>query len=160
MFSHLEPVSQSAEVALADDGAAEVHEREEVGGAVTLRADASDDRGVARVEFLVDGAVVGRDASAPYAFDWSPAAAPGATATIAARAVDVAGNEVAGHTLDHVRLTTATAEEQRRQVCDDRAALIQHGFDVRNFAYPVHVTDVQAPVVTLVAPVAGETVAG
>jgi peptidoglycan/xylan/chitin deacetylase (PgdA/CDA1 family) len=46
------------------------------------------------------------------------------------------GNEIGGHTLDHVDLTTVTATEARRQVCDDRQALVSHGFTVTNFAYP------------------------
>ncbi len=46
------------------------------------------------------------------------------------------GHEIAGHTLDHLDLTTLSAAEAERQVCDDRAALIAAGFEVRNFAYP------------------------
>jgi peptidoglycan/xylan/chitin deacetylase (PgdA/CDA1 family) len=46
------------------------------------------------------------------------------------------GNEIAGHTLDHVDLTTVTSTEATRQVCDDRQALISHGFSVTDFAYP------------------------
>jgi peptidoglycan/xylan/chitin deacetylase (PgdA/CDA1 family) len=46
------------------------------------------------------------------------------------------GNEVGGHTLDHVDLTSVTSAEATRQVCDDRQALISRGFAVTNFAYP------------------------
>jgi peptidoglycan/xylan/chitin deacetylase (PgdA/CDA1 family)/uncharacterized cupredoxin-like copper-binding protein len=46
------------------------------------------------------------------------------------------GNEIAGHTLDHVDLTTVGSAEATRQVCDDRQALISHGFSVTDFAYP------------------------
>jgi peptidoglycan/xylan/chitin deacetylase (PgdA/CDA1 family) len=46
------------------------------------------------------------------------------------------GNEIAGHTLDHTRLTQLTTEEARRQVCDDRAALVDQGFSPTSFAYP------------------------
>ncbi|MGB2709917.1 MAG: Ig-like domain-containing protein [Conexibacter sp.] len=174
---------------------------------VTLSADASDTSGIDRVDFLVGGTVVGTDSSAPYSVDWDSSSA-GASATIAARAYDThanattsaaatvtvkhaaptvvvlgfddglssqyahrgildahgvkatyfvnsnkvgtaahatwaelaelaaAGHEIGGHTLDHARLTSVTAAEQQRQVCDDRLALITHGFDVRNFAYP------------------------
>ena len=176
-------------------------------GPVTLTADANDNVGVDHVDFLVGGSVVGSDSTAPYSFDWDSSSA-GASATIAARAVDLAGNattspaatvtvkhasptvvtfgfddgiatqyahrsilqahgahatyfinsnnvgkpgyvtwaqladlaasgnEIGGHTLDHANLPTVPAAEQQRQVCDDRAALIQHGLDVRNFAYP------------------------
>jgi Bacterial Ig domain/Polysaccharide deacetylase/Chitobiase/beta-hexosaminidase C-terminal domain len=46
------------------------------------------------------------------------------------------GNEVTGHTIDHVDLTTVDATEARRQVCDDRKALFDHGFQPTNFAFP------------------------
>jgi len=47
------------------------------------------------------------------------------------------GNEITGHTLDHVDLTTVTTTEATRQVCDDRQAIISHGFSpVMDFAYP------------------------
>jgi peptidoglycan/xylan/chitin deacetylase (PgdA/CDA1 family) len=47
-----------------------------------------------------------------------------------------AGNEIGGHTLDHVDLTSVSATEAQHQVCDDRQALISHGFTITSFAYP------------------------
>jgi peptidoglycan/xylan/chitin deacetylase (PgdA/CDA1 family) len=46
------------------------------------------------------------------------------------------GNEIGGHTIDHARLTAVSPEEARRQVCDDRAALVGQGFSPTSFAYP------------------------
>jgi hypothetical protein len=46
------------------------------------------------------------------------------------------GNEIGGHTLDHVDLTTVSASEATRQICDDRQALIAQGFSPVDFAYP------------------------
>jgi len=46
------------------------------------------------------------------------------------------GNEIGGHTLNHKKLTTLTATEQRRQICDDRTALQSRGYTVTDFAYP------------------------
>jgi peptidoglycan/xylan/chitin deacetylase (PgdA/CDA1 family) len=46
------------------------------------------------------------------------------------------GNEIAGHTINHARLTDVSVEEARHQVCDDRAALVSHGFSPISFAYP------------------------
>ncbi len=46
------------------------------------------------------------------------------------------GNEIGGHTLDQVDLTTATPAEAQRQVCDDRTNLIGRGYSVSTFAYP------------------------
>ena len=51
-------------------------------------------------------------------------------------ALDADGNEVTGHTLDHVDLVAATATEARRQVCDDRQNLVSRGFVAKSFAYP------------------------
>ena len=46
------------------------------------------------------------------------------------------GNEIGGHTLDHVDMTSVTATEAQRQVCHDRQALLSHGFTVTSFAWP------------------------
>jgi peptidoglycan/xylan/chitin deacetylase (PgdA/CDA1 family) len=46
------------------------------------------------------------------------------------------GHEIGGHTLDHVDITKVSEEEARRQVGDDRATLLERGFDVQSFAYP------------------------
>lgn len=46
------------------------------------------------------------------------------------------GNEIGGHTLTHAHLTQVSDGEARRQICDDRQALIAQGFNVTNFAYP------------------------
>jgi peptidoglycan/xylan/chitin deacetylase (PgdA/CDA1 family) len=63
--------------------------------------------------------------ASPYFLSWDQ---------VAGLAAD--GNEIAGHTLDHVDLTSVTSTEATRQVCDDRQALISHGFNVTDFAYP------------------------
>jgi peptidoglycan/xylan/chitin deacetylase (PgdA/CDA1 family) len=49
-----------------------------------------------------------------------------------------AGNEIGGHTVDHVNLTgsTLTYDQKVHEVCDDRQALLQHGVDGVSFAYP------------------------
>ncbi|WP_407692871.1 extracellular catalytic domain type 1 short-chain-length polyhydroxyalkanoate depolymerase [Pyxidicoccus xibeiensis] len=63
-----------------------------VSGTVTLTASASDAVGVTRVEFLVDGSVVGTDASAPYELAWNSASVGNGAHALAARAFDAAGN--------------------------------------------------------------------
>jgi peptidoglycan/xylan/chitin deacetylase (PgdA/CDA1 family) len=50
--------------------------------------------------------------------------------------IAIDGNEIAGHTLDHIDLTTATTAEAQRQVCDDRSHLQSLGFSPIDFAYP------------------------
>ena len=47
-----------------------------------------------------------------------------------------AGNEIAGHTLDHVNLAPLTTAEARREVCTDRNNLLAEGFPATSFAYP------------------------
>jgi peptidoglycan/xylan/chitin deacetylase (PgdA/CDA1 family) len=49
-----------------------------------------------------------------------------------------AGHEIGGHTLDHVNISgdALTREEKVRQVCQDRARLIQQGFTPKSFAFP------------------------
>jgi hypothetical protein len=55
---------------------------------VYFAAEASDDTGVVRVDFLVDGATVGSDSTAPYALDWNSASGTDRVKSIAASAVD------------------------------------------------------------------------
>jgi peptidoglycan/xylan/chitin deacetylase (PgdA/CDA1 family) len=47
-----------------------------------------------------------------------------------------AGNEIAGHTLNHVNLAPLTTAEARQEVCIDRNSLLAEGFPVTSFAYP------------------------
>lgn len=63
-----------------------------VSGTVAVTANASDNIGVDRVEFLLDGALLGSDATAPYAYSWNSAAASNGAHALQARAVDLAGN--------------------------------------------------------------------
>ena len=51
-------------------------------------------------------------------------------------ALAAAGNEIGGHTVDHVHLTQVTSAKARQEICADRNALLSHGLAVSNFAYP------------------------
>lgn len=62
------------------------------GSAVTIAANASDNVGVTKVEFLVNGSVVNTDTSAPYSYSWSTASAATGVHSISAKAYDTAGN--------------------------------------------------------------------
>jgi hypothetical protein len=73
-------------------------------GLVTLSAIAGDNTGVDHVDFLVDGTKVGSAVSAPYAVTWDSAAVASGSHTVAARAVDGAGNTA---TSKGVAVTTA-----------------------------------------------------
>ena len=73
-----------------------------VSGTITLAATASDDIGIARVEFLRDGALLGSDASAPYTYSWDTRTAADGAAVLQARAVDLVDNT---GTSNQVRVT-------------------------------------------------------
>ncbi|HYI02556.1 Ig-like domain-containing protein [Hyalangium sp.] len=64
-------------------------------GTVTLSATASDDVGVTRVEFYVDGAIIGSDTTAPYSVTWDSNEAFNGPATLSARAFDSGCNSQA-----------------------------------------------------------------
>jgi peptidoglycan/xylan/chitin deacetylase (PgdA/CDA1 family) len=46
------------------------------------------------------------------------------------------GNEIAGHTLTHANLKKLKNYALRHEICDDRVALLNHGFPATSFAYP------------------------
>jgi peptidoglycan/xylan/chitin deacetylase (PgdA/CDA1 family) len=46
------------------------------------------------------------------------------------------GNEIGGHTAEHVRLTQVDSDEVTREICYDRNLLLSHGFPVTDMAYP------------------------
>jgi len=61
-------------------------------GTITLNATASDNVGVTRVDFLVDGALKGSDSSAPYALSLDSTGLGNGSHSLVARAFDAAGN--------------------------------------------------------------------
>jgi len=63
-----------------------------VSGTVPLRVEATDNVGVAKVEFFAGSTKIGEDNSAPYEISWDTAAYPDGPVTLKARAVDGAGN--------------------------------------------------------------------
>ena len=63
-----------------------------VSGRVTIQASASDNVGVTRVEFYVDGALVGTDASAPYRYAWQTNHVSQGAHSLVCKAFDAPGN--------------------------------------------------------------------
>ena len=63
-----------------------------VSGTTTVTASASDNVGVTKVEFYVDGNHAATDTTAPYSFDWNTTAVAGGTHTLSSTASDAAGN--------------------------------------------------------------------
>jgi peptidoglycan/xylan/chitin deacetylase (PgdA/CDA1 family) len=70
----------------------------QLSGPVAFSATASDNVSVARVDFLVDGSVVGSASSAPYTYSWSSASVADGGHAVQARAVDEAGNTTTSST--------------------------------------------------------------
>jgi peptidoglycan/xylan/chitin deacetylase (PgdA/CDA1 family) len=52
------------------------------------------------------------------------------------RLLQATGHEIGGHTVNHAKLTSLTTSQQRREVCNDRQALLTHGIAATDFAYP------------------------
>jgi peptidoglycan/xylan/chitin deacetylase (PgdA/CDA1 family) len=52
------------------------------------------------------------------------------------QSIQADGNEIGGHTVNHLHLPMLDPAEQARQICDDRVALAQDGLTVTSFAYP------------------------
>ena len=63
-----------------------------VSGTTTIAASASDNVGVTRVEFFVDGVLLSSDPSSPYSASWDTTTATNAAHSLTARAVDAANN--------------------------------------------------------------------
>ena len=63
-----------------------------------------------------------------------------------ARELAADGNEIGGHTLNHVDLTSAALSDsqKRAEVCTDRQNLVAAGFDPVSFAYPYGTSDATA----------------
>ncbi len=68
-----------------------------VHGVVRVAASAADDRGVARVDFAVDGTVIATDAVPPYELEWDSATVADGTRRLTATAHDTSGNVATGN---------------------------------------------------------------
>jgi peptidoglycan/xylan/chitin deacetylase (PgdA/CDA1 family) len=63
-----------------------------INGSVALTANASDDRGVDHVDFLIDGNVIATASSAPYIANWNSSSVADGAHTLTARSYDTSGN--------------------------------------------------------------------
>lgn len=63
-----------------------------VGGTVAVTASASDNVGVSKVEFYVNGTLMGTDTSTPYTYSWITSSLAAGNYTLMTRAYDAAGN--------------------------------------------------------------------
>lgn len=63
-----------------------------VSGTVNVTANASDNVGVSKVEFYLDGALKSTDTTSPYAWSWDTTTASNASHTLSTKAYDAANN--------------------------------------------------------------------
>jgi hypothetical protein len=68
-------------------------------GTVNVNANATDNVGVTRVDFLRNGTVVNSDTTAPYGYAWDTTAVANANYTLQAKAYDAAGNSASSSTV-------------------------------------------------------------
>ena len=98
-----------------------------VSGNITISANASDNAGVARVEFSLDGALKATDNSAPYEMAWNAEASTLGLHSISVKAFDSAGNSsVSTRTVSVVDMTSPVA----RLTSPLSAALLRTGTKV------------------------------
>jgi hypothetical protein len=102
-----------------------------VSGTVTVSASASDNVGVASVQFQLDGVNVGSPVtSAPYTLTWNTTASSNGAHSLSAQARDAAGNVgtsvAVGVTVSN---TTSTALQDFQTRCAQAGVLICQGFD-------------------------------
>lgn len=64
-----------------------------VAGTVAFSASATDNAGIAKVQFLVNGTQVYETATAPYAYSWDTAPLSAGSYALTAKAIDISGNE-------------------------------------------------------------------
>jgi hypothetical protein len=93
---------------------------------VTLTVTASDNVGITDVRFLVDGVLLGNDATAPYSIDWDTSAETEGDHTLTAEAEDAAGNvaQSANATVtvrNMVQFAVALSGEQENPPADTQA---------------------------------------
>jgi subtilisin family serine protease len=114
---------------------------------VVIAADASDNVGVQRVEFLVNGSLVNTDSTAPYSTIWNSTSIRDGLATVTARAFDAAGNQttsasrtvIVDNTFPQTtitsspRLTTTSTRATFRFVSSESNSTFQCSLDGRSF---------------------------
>jgi len=87
-------------ITLPSDGAT-------VSGVVTVAADASDDVGVARVDFYCGSALIGTDMTAPYSIGWDSTAVTDGEYILTATAIDTGSQEAS----DSITVTVNNVNE-------------------------------------------------
>jgi regulation of enolase protein 1 (concanavalin A-like superfamily) len=111
-----------------------------VSGSITLAATATDNVGVASVQFRVNGSSVGTaDTAAPYATTWSTTGLAAGTYTVTAVASDAAGNQatssgvsvtIASGVVVNARSVSFTSPSQNALMTDGQAVVTSYELEV------------------------------
>lgn len=140
----------------------------EVSGTVSISTDASDNVGVAQVEFLAGTAVLGTDTAAPFAFDWNSASVENGSVNLTARARDAFGNVTTSAavavTVNNTAPPPVTLAELQANIFGPRCSGCHSGFGAglpgsmnlssaqTTFAALVNVASVEVPTLLRVKP--------
>jgi hypothetical protein len=81
-----------------------------VSGTTSVAASASDNVGVTKVEFYLDGALQSTDTTSPYSWSWNTTTASNASHTLSTKAYDAAGNVGTSSTVT-VTVSNTTAQQ-------------------------------------------------
>lgn len=93
---------------------------EQVKGVYILKADASDNKGVTKVEFYVNGYLIGADTSVPYQVGWSSTLAKDGTYPVTAIAYDATGNKTTSAQVTVISKNTITLSASLTQPTDNQ----------------------------------------
>jgi len=110
-----------------------------VSGTITVAANASDNVGVAGVQFLLDGAALGaEDTAAPFAVSWNAATASSGSHTLTAIARDAAGNRATSAgvtvTVSNGGAVTRIEEDNPAVSASPAGAWVRRGAEVAAFS--------------------------
>ena len=89
---HLDPLAKNTDRTLPGVTLTSPTSGATVSGTTNVTANASDNVGIARVDFLIGGVVKASDKYAPYTFAWNTASQPNGSTTVQARAYDYSNN--------------------------------------------------------------------
>ncbi|MCK5058792.1 MAG: SBBP repeat-containing protein, partial [Candidatus Aminicenantes bacterium] len=94
-------------------------------GTVRIRAEASDDVGIKRVDFYIDGELIGRNNHAPYYYDWESFRFQNGSHAIKAEAVDTVEHKTTDEIMVKTQNVILTLSVERKQ---ERAWLIRREY--------------------------------
>lgn len=96
-FDGKEPPTETCDSAYANDAKISIYSPdsgETVSGTITIRASASSSVGVSKVEFFIDGVLIGSDSSSPYQRNFNTSNLDAGSHSITARLVDKNGEKI------------------------------------------------------------------